>query len=517
MLQILGCIANDHDWRLVVLAAVVCALISIASVEIFHRARSAAAPFCWRWLLTGAFMSGAGVWSTHFIAMLAYDYPIERGLDGTLTTISGLIGIVFFGTAYRLALTRKTAARTVLSGGIFGLGISTLHYVGANAYGASAILMWDRGLAAASILLAIGFGIAMFWALNRRLTANNKILAMAFLIAAVCSLHFTGMTALTLAPLAKVHDEVWLLDKETLTIAICAIAIMMAVIALIILWFDHKLTAQKVAEADRLQILAEQLEHALERAQSSSQAKSNFLAIMSHELRTPMNGIMGMGQVLLTTSLQDDQRRHVETILKSADKLLAMINDILDFSTLDSEKIKQASAPFNLKTLAQDVIDDLRPNADQKGLALTFDYAAELHQHFTGNAGRIAQIMRHLVSNALKFTQSGHVSVKIDGAVSAFRGIIDITVEDTGIGITPDKLDSIFDEFVQADMTTSRSYEGVGMGLSITRRIIELLGGKIAVESMPGQGTTFHISLPLAVSRFKTTDMKEDRALAYAS
>ncbi len=240
------------------------------------------------------------------------------------------------------------------------------------------------------------------------------------------------------------------------------------------------------------------LKQAKDEAIAGSKAKSEFLANMSHEIRTPMNGILGMAELLKSTKIDSKQLEFINVINNSANALLTIINDILDFSKIEAGAMELDPTPFDLRTGINDVTSLLRKNAQEKGLELIVDYPVDLDQKFIGDNGRVRQVLTNLVGNAIKFTSKGYVMTKVD--VTRLEGqasIVKIDVTDTGIGIPSDKLNHIFDKFTQADGSTTRVYGGTGLGLAITQSIIHMMGGKVSVSSVEGQGSTFSVQLPL--------------------
>ncbi len=264
---------------------------------------------------------------------------------------------------------------------------------------------------------------------------------------------------------------------------------------------------QKVLErTQELESIRAALEIRTQQAEAANQAKSVFLANMSHEIRTPMNGVLGMAQALMQTPLTEAQRDFVATLIHSGKALLTILNDILDYSKIEAGKLELDPQPFYFPTLVQEITQLMQFQVQQKGLQLKHTEAAELSKPLIGDVVRLRQILLNLVGNAIKFTSKGFVAIQSYGepiaAIANHTAAIQLTVavSDSGIGMTLEQQQRLFQPFSQADLSTTRKFGGTGLGLSISRQLVQLMGGELGVTSQIGEGSTFwfHLTLPLA-------------------
>ena len=258
--------------------------------------------------------------------------------------------------------------------------------------------------------------------------------------------------------------------------------------------FAEDITAQKQAEAV--------LVNAKEKAEEASQLKAQFVSTMSHELRTPMNAILGMTHLLMQESPRPDQSENLRLLKFSAENMLNLVNDVLDFSKYESGRVELEKISFNVQELAQNITDSLQPVAKERKLQLRFICAEELPNYIIGDPARLSQVLSNLLSNAIKFTEEGSVTLSIRSLHQDNSSCkLQFSVQDTGIGIAPDKQQLIFESFTQAEASTTRQYGGTGLGLAISKKLLNIHNSDMSLESVPGKGSTFTFAIEYIIDQ----------------
>jgi PAS domain S-box-containing protein len=630
-------LVSSYDYRLVALSILISLLASYTALEVAGRVSSAKGMGRTLWLGCGVLAMGVGIWSMHYVGMLALRLPIPVRYDWPTVLVSLLAAVLASAIMFFVVSRKKMGFVLAIVGSIFmGGGIAAMHYIGMAAMRLPAVCHYSKLIVAASIVLAIlaslvalslGFRVPGETATgDRRKTLGALVMGLA-----IPAMHYTGMAAASFtgpAPVRGNMSHAWSISTLGI-VGIVAVTLVLLGFTVITALLDRRFSAEveqsqsllalllesapesiygidthgsctfcnqaflqmtgyesfadlqgrnvhdvihhtrpdgspypvkecHIYEAFRLgkgthvddevlwrkdgssfpaeywsrplrrageivgsvvtfldvterKRIEEVLRDARDAAEAANNAKSAFLMIMSHELRTPMNGIFGMTELVLDSQLTAEQREYLGMVQSSAESLLSMINDILDFAQIEGGTLKLESMPFALRESLGETIKALDVQAQQKSLELRWEVRPDVPETVVGDLGRIRQILKILIGNAIKFTKEGGVSITVDeDSHEDTHCCLHFTVKDTGIGIAEDMKEKIFEPFSQADESVTRNYGGTGMGLSICSKLATAMGGKIWVESEPGTGSTFHFTVRVPSQR-STCSASSDR------
>ena len=533
---------GNYDIWLQLLSFVVAVIASYVALDAASRVSSATERMAKYWLIGGAVSMGTGIWSMHFIAMLAFQLPIPMGYDIAITLLSMLLAILASGFAlFTINRAALSLSRLLISGLIMGIGIASMHYVGMAAMRMSPAIRYDPLLYAASVLVAVGASIAALWIAfqlrsdSLRNVGLKRMGAAVVMGIAIVSMHYTGMAAAYFAPGSVCLGNPQQIGSLWMALTIAGFTLLFLIATMLISVFDARLassTAQlarslqasntslkeEIAERGRAELALQesnaQLLDLKIAAETANQAKSDFLANVSHELRTPLTLILAPIEQLLARELAPpDWRSQLERVQRNAALLLNRVNDILDFSKAEADKFELHWDAVSLRELIPAMVGDAAPAAAAKGCVLDWRIDPELGTVCLDRA-HFETIYLNLLSNALKFTPAGG-TIRVEAQV-VDADWFEFAVADSGIGIAAEKLPLLFNRFQQVDNSATRAHSGTGIGLALVKELAQLMGGQAGVESTPGIGSRFFVRLARAPQQLAALEQAGQAVYAHS-
>lgn len=545
-------IHHSHSTPLVILSFVVAAFAAFTSLDMAERLRHAQGRARIFWLNGSAFVLGGGIWTMHFIGMLAFQTGLAVDYDLSTTVVSFILAVAFVAFGFALVADAGSPGklswpRLLTAGPIVGFGVAAMHYAGMAALRLPGRLHYDTGLVVLSIVIAVVAATAALYLAFTLSRLALKLGAAVVMAIAVCGMHYVGMAALDIEHIPELPVAHGGLKPEALALTVAGVFFILLVIALASAFVDRRIEAMAEREAialraanqrlqaevaersaieaelraaredlearvtertraladanSRLITVAEDVERARqqaesekERAEQANQAKSDFLASMSHELRTPLNAILGFTQLMSMSQkepLSPKQVKHVGQISRAGHHLLHLINDILDLSKIEAGTLPVSVEEVEVNALFEQLRTTLQPMSDDYGITIDFQDVAD--RTAKADRTRLLQILANFCSNAMKYNRpQGRVDVTTE--IAGQRLLFHVT--DTGHGIPSDRLSELFQPFSRLGQEHS-TIEGTGIGLTIAQRLAGLMDGEITVKSTLDVGSTFTLAVPL--------------------
>ena len=513
---------GTYNVWLQLLSFLVAFIASYVALDLGSRVSSSSGRVAKYWLAGGSVAMGTGIWSMHFIGMLAFQLPIQMGYDIPVTMLSMLIAILASGFAlFTINRDQLSLRRLLTSGLVMGIGIAAMHYTGMASMKMFPPIRFDTALYLLSVLIAIGASVAALW-ITFKLRSNNianletkRIVAALIMGVAITGMHYTGMAAANFAPDSICYGNPNQIGSLWMAATIAGCTLLFLAATMLISVFDARLVSStaklarslmssnalltdEIKERSRAELALQQSNAELldmkVAAETANQAKSEFLANVSHELRTPLTLILApLEQLLLHGTAPADWRMQIERVQRNASLLLNRVNDILDFSKAEADKFELHWDVLNLVECLPAMTGDAAPVAEGKACTLTCEVDPALSKVVLDRS-HFEKIFMNLLSNALKFTPAGG-TIRVE-ALALPDDMFEFAVADSGIGIAPDKLSLLFNRFQQVDNSATRVHGGTGIGLALVKELAGLMKGSVGVTSEPGTGSRFFVRLP---------------------
>jgi signal transduction histidine kinase/CheY-like chemotaxis protein len=506
-------LSSQYDTTLVWVSVFVAMLASYTALCLAVCVKQSGKLSSWFWMGGGAFAMGTGIWSMHFIGMLAFKLPIGITYDLQLTFLSWVIAAAVAGIAlWQISQPKLGLKRLVISAVLVGVSINVMHFVGMSAMRIEPGIVYNLGLVFLSVIIAVSSAAAALW-IAFFLQRNDdrvgfRLVGAVIMGLGISGMHYTGMASAGFPIGSVCASSGSSLALEGLALAIIIATVSILVITLITLDYHSRLKSrakllaitQEVADERQLLLeremrAREEAEKARVEAERTNALKDEFLATLSHELRTPLNSILGWVQLLQIRDIGDPVVKNgLKVVERNARAQGELIEDLLDMSGIASGKIRLENEVVDPALLIKKSIDMVLPAATRKSITVTYSLDKSTGT-VLGDPSRLGQVVGNLLGNALKFTPSGGT---VHVGLSRHQGMIEIRIKDSGAGIPPDFLPHVFDLFRQADSSTTRRHGGLGIGLSIVKQLTELHGGNVVANSDGlGCGATFSVSLPI--------------------